>query len=168
MMDAGVDCIKVEGRAKSPYYAAIIAGAYRHCIDDIAAGRSIDPIWRDEVEHVSHRIYSTGFYYGHPGQYTANSRYIRQWQIVAIVESCDDTGKAVCSLRNKFHEGDLLEAVGPDTRPFAVTAVGMADMDGNTLVEPRTPQMKFTMQLPQPVPANSILRRSVDLSAKDE
>ena len=75
LMDAGIDCIKIEGRAKSAYYAAIVTGAYRHVIDDIAAGREIDPVWRDEVEHVSHRYYSTGFYYGYPGQYTEHSRY---------------------------------------------------------------------------------------------
>ncbi len=44
-------------------------------------GRPADPVWRDEVEHVSHRPYATGFYYGYPGQYYANSRYIREWQI---------------------------------------------------------------------------------------
>lgn len=77
LMDAGVDCIKIEGRAKSAYYAAIVTGAYRHCIDDAAAGRELDPVWRDEVDHISHRIYSTGFYYGEPGQYVASSRYIR-------------------------------------------------------------------------------------------
>ena len=166
LMDAGVDCIKIEGRAKSAYYAAIVTGAYRHCIDALAAGHPIDPVWRDEVEHVSHRVYSTGFYYGEPGQYVENSRYIRQWQIVAKVESCDETGLAVCSLNNKFRLGDELEVVGPDLRPFPITAAAMADLEGNALDEARTPQMKFTMQLPQQVPAMSMLRRSVDLSAK--
>ena len=166
LMDAGIDCIKIEGRAKSAYYAAIVTGAYRHCIDDLYAGRPIDPVWRNEVDHVSHRIYSTGFYYGYPGQYTEHSRYIREWQIVAKVESCDENGLAVCSLNNKFKAGDLLEVVGPDLRPFEVTAPMMSDMDGNPLEEPRTPQMKFTMQLPKQVPALSMIRRSVDLSAK--
>ena len=166
LMDAGVDCIKIEGRAKSAYYAAIVTGAYRHCIDDIAAGRPLDPIWRDEVEHVSHRIYSTGFYYGFPGQYTENSRYIRQWQVCAIVESCDANGLALCSLRNKFSKGTLLEAVGPDLRPLCFTAEAMTDLEGTALEEPRTPQMKFYLQLPQSVPPYSILRKSVDLSAK--
>jgi putative protease len=115
---------------------------------------------------VSHRIYSTGFYYGEPGQYVENSRYIRQWQIVAKVESCDENGLALCSLNNKFRQGDELEVVGPDLRPFPITAMGMADVEGNTLEEARTPQMKFTMQLPQQVPAMSLIRRSVDLSAK--
>ena len=166
LMDAGIDCIKIEGRAKSAYYAAIVTGAYRHCIDDIAAGRPIDPVWRDEVDHVSHRIYSTGFYYGYPGQYTENSRYIREWQICAKVESCDENGLAPCSLNNKFHEGDALEVVGPDLRPFPIVAGNMRDMEGNPLEEPRTPQMKFTIQLPHQVPALSMIRRSVDLSAK--
>jgi len=166
LMDAGIDCIKIEGRAKSAYYAAIVTGAYRHAIDDIVAGRPVDPVWRDEVDHVSHRIYSTGFYYGFPGQYTENSRYIREWQICAIVESCDENGLATCSLRNKFRAGDELELVGPDTRPFAFSAPMMENMEGEELEEPRTPQMQFKMQLPCPVPANSILRRSVDLSAK--
>lgn len=166
LMDAGIDCIKIEGRAKSAYYAAIVTGAYRHCIDDVAAGREIDPVWRDEVEHVSHRVYSTGFYYGHPGQYTENSRYLREWQICAKVESCDENGRALCSLNNKFSQGDALEVVGPNFRPLPIIAENITDLDGNSLTEPRTPQMRFYMQLPAPVPAFSILRRSVDLSAK--
>ena len=166
LQNAGVDCIKLEGRAKSPYYAAIVTGAYRHCIDAVSQGLPLDPVWRDEVEHISHRIYSTGFYYGQPGQYTENSRYIRQWQIVALVESCDETGLAKCSLRNKFRKGDPLECVGPDTRPFALAAGEMSTPEGEALEEPRTPQMEFFMQLPKKVPAMSILRRSVDLSPK--
>ena len=166
LMDAGVDCIKIEGRAKSAYYAAIVTGAYRHCIDDAADGRELDPIWRDEVDHISHRIYSTGFYYGEPGQYVASSRYIREWQIVAKVESCDANGLAVCRLNNKVRAGDALEVVGPDVRPFPITAPIMADLEGNPVEEPRTPQMKFTIQLPKTVPPMSMLRRSVDLSPK--
>ena len=166
LQDAGVDCIKIEGRAKSAYYAAIVTGAYRHCIDDVAAGREIDPVWRDEVDHVSHRIYSTGFYYGFPGQYTENSRYIREWQVCAIVESCDEAGNALCSLRNKFPEGEALEVVGPDLRPYKLTAGGMTDLEGNALTEVRTPEMKFYMNLGKQVPPLTILRHAVELSAK--
>ena len=118
------------------------------------------------MEHVSHRVYSTGFYFGFPGQYTENSRYIRQWQICAIVENCDENGRALCSLRNKFRAGDALEVVGPDLRPFSIQAEGLTDQDGAVLDEPRTPQMRFYMQLPKAVPPCAILRRSVDLSPK--
>ena len=166
LQEAGVDCIKIEGRAKSAYYAAIVTGAYRHCINDVAAGRPMDPVWRDEVEHVSHRIYSTGFYYGQPGQYTEHSRYIRDWQVCAIVESCDENGVALCSLRNKFTQGETLEIVGPDLRPYAFTPAGMTDLEGQPLTQPRTPQMKFYIPLGRQVPPMSILRHSVELSGR--
>ena len=166
LAEAGVDCIKVEGRAKSAYYAAIITGAYRHALDAVAAGEPVDPVWRDEVEHVSHRRYSTGFFFGQPGQYTESSRYIRDWQVCAIVTDCAPDGLATLSLRTKFAAGDEVEIVGPDTRPFSVTVPVMQDADGLPLREPRTPQMVFRMQLPRPVPAMSIVRRAVDLSAK--
>ena len=166
LMDAGLDSLKIEGRAKSAYYAAIVTGAYRHCLDDAAAGRPVDSVWRDEVEHVSHRPYSTGFYYGPPGQYYDNSRYIREWQVVALVADCDEAGNATLSLRNKFRTGDTVELVGPDLRPFAMTVPEMTDGEGASLNEPRTPQMIFHMKLPRPVPPFTLVRHAVELSAK--
>ena len=167
LMEAGVDCLKIEGRAKSAYYAAIVTGAYRHVIDDVAAGREVDPIWRDEVEHVSHRRYATGFFYGQPGQYYQNSRYIRDWQVCAIVTDCDENGLATLSLRNKFSAGDEVELVGPDLRPFPLKVPMMQDENGNMLEQPRNPQMIFKMQLPHQVPAMSIVRRAVELTPED-
>ena len=166
IMDAGIDCIKLEGRAKSEYYAAIVTGAYRHVIDEVYAGEPVDPVWRDEVEHVSHRHYSTGFYYGEPGQYTENARYLREWQVVAVVESCDADGNAMLSLRNKFATGDEVEIVGPDCRPFSLTVPELYDMDGNALREVRTPKTVFQMKLPRPVPPMSFVRHKVELSGK--
>ena len=166
LMEAGVDCVKLEGRAKSAYYTAVVTGAYRHGIDAAAAGLPLDPVWRDEVEHISHRVYSTGFYFGPPGQYTQSARYLREWQVAAIVERCDETGLGLCSLRNKFTRGDALEAVGPDLRPFPLTAEGMTDEEGAPLDTPRNPQSKFYIRLPRQVPEYTILRRCVDLSAK--
>ena len=163
---AGLSSLKIEGRAKSAYYAAIVTGAYRHCLDDAAAGRAIDPVWRDEVEHVSHRPYSTGFYYGPPGQYYANSRYVREWQVVALVTDCDAEGNAALSLRNKFRAGDIVELVGPNLRPFAMTVPEMTDGEGAPLEEPRTPQMTFHMKLPRAVPPYTLVRHAVELSAK--
>ena len=167
LMDAGVDCLKIEGRAKSGYYAAIVTGAYRHVLDDVYAGRPVDLVWRDEVEHVSHRPSATGFFYGQPGQYTANGRYLRDWQICAVVEDCDSAGNAVLSLRNKFRTGDTVELVGPDCKPFSMTVPPMEDLEGGVLLEPKTPQSRFRMKLPKQVPALSFVRHAVELSAQD-
>lgn len=166
LMDAGLSSLKIEGRAKSAYYAAIVTGAYRHVIDDVWAGRDVDPVWRDEVEKVSHRHYATGFYYGPPGQYYENARYVREWQVVALVTACDRDGNAVLTLRNKITGGETVEVVGPDCKPVSFTARGMTDMDGVPLAEVKNPQMLFRMKLPGQVPAWSILRIARDLSAK--
>ena len=166
LYDAGLDSLKIEGRAKSAYYAAIVTGAYRHCLDAAVEGKPMDPIWRDEVEHVSHRPYATGFYYGAPGQYYENSRYVREWQVVALVTDCDKNGMATLSLRNKFRTGDMVELVGPDLRPFQMEVPTMADAEGNILEEPKNPQMTFKMQLPCQVPPYTLVRHMVDLSAK--
>ena len=166
LMDTGLSSLKIEGRAKSAYYAAIVTGAYRHCLDDAAAGRPADPVWRAEVEHVSHRPYSTGFYYGPPGQYYANSRYIREWQVVALVTDCDSEGNATLSLRNKFRTGDTVELVGPDLRPFSMTVPEMRDEAGTVIEEPRNPQMLLKLRLPRPVPPMTLMRHQVELSAR--
>ena len=165
LMDIGLDSLKIEGRAKSAYYAAIVTGAYRHAIDAAWANQPLDPVWRDEVEHISHRHYSTGFFYGQPGQFTEDSRYVRDWQIVAKVLECDSEGNALLTLNNKFASGDQLELVGPDVRPQSLTVGVLTDAEtGEELTEVRKPQMKFRMKLPCPVPPLSLLRRQADLT----
>lgn len=158
LIAAGVDSLKIEGRAKSAYYAAMTAAAYRHAVDAAAEGEPLSPLWRAEVDKVSHRHYSTGFWFGQPGQYTDSARYVRDWQVLAVVQSCDGLGNAVLSLRNKFSAGDEIEVVGPDVPAFAMTAPLMRDMDGFELAQPRNPQMRFRMKLPRAVPPLSIVR----------
>lgn len=158
LCDAGIASLKIEGRAKSAYYAAIVTGAYRHCLDAAAEGKSPDPVWREEVEKVSHRHYSTGFFYGEPGEYYEDSRYIRDWQVAAVITSCNSEGNAVLSLRNKFRTGDVVEIVGPDTKPFSMKVPELYAEDGEYLEEVKTPQMIFRMKLTQPVPAYSLVR----------
>ena len=159
LIDAGLDSLKIEGRAKSAYYAAVVTGAYRHAIDAALDGRPRDPVWRDEVEKVSHRPYSTGFYFGEPGQHTSHSRYVRDWQIMAVVTSCAPDGTALCELRNKLSAGDELELVGPGLKPVPVTVEGLTDGDGLPIPEARKPQMPFYFRLPIQAPPLSLLRR---------
>lgn len=158
LLEVGVDSLKIEGRAKSAYYTAIVTGAYRHGIDAALRGEVLDPVWKEEVDKVSHRHYSTGFFYGEPGQHTDNARYIRDWQVVAVVEECTKDGLATLSLRNKFCKGDEMELVGPDIKPRSFVVPEMQTIDGEMLEEPRNPQMRFVMQLPHPAPPLSFLR----------
>jgi len=158
LITLGINSFKIEGRAKSPYYTAVITGAYRHSIDAALSGVPMDPVWKSEIEKVSHRHYSTGFFYGQPGQYTENSRYIRQWQVVAQVTNCDASGNATLTLHNKFAAGDELELIGPGMVPTAFTAGEMTDADGLFIREARHPEMVFYMKLPRVVPPLSLIR----------
>ena len=158
LIQAGVHSLKIEGRAKSAYYAAMTTAAYRHAVDAAAEGRPLDPVWRAEVDKMSHRHYSPGFWFGQPGQYTQDARYIRDWQVLAIVKECGGDGNALLSLRNKFAAGDPLEVVGPDLPAFPMTAPMMEGLDGQPLAEPRHPQMEFRMKLPRAVPPLSLVR----------
>ena len=158
LINLGVDSLKIEGRAKSAYYAAIVTGAYHHGLEAALKGMPLDPLWREEVEKVSHRPYSTGFFYGEPGQHTKDVQYLRDWQVVALVEDCDEEGLATLSLRNKFTQGDEIELVGPGVKPIAFTAPLMETLEGEALEEPRHPQMKFRMRLPVKVPPLSLIR----------
>ena len=162
LMAAGLDSLKIEGRAKSAYYAAIVTGAYRHAVDAALAEEELDPVWRMELDKVSHRPYSTGFYFGEPGQHTGDSRYVRDWQVAAVVTSCDPAGRALCALRNKFSAGDELELVGPGLAPVPFRAEELSDADGQPLEQVRRPQMPFTIRLPRQAPPLSLLRRKAE------
>ena len=164
LLEAGLNSLKIEGRAKSAYYAAVVTGAYRHALDAALAGEPLAPVWRAELDKVSHRPYSTGFYFGEPGQYTGDARYLRDYQVCAVVETCAGDGRAVLSLRNKFAAGDHLELLSPGREPAAFTAPEMEDLEGFPLHEPKKPQMRFRMRLPVPAGHLSLLRRQVNLS----
>jgi putative protease len=161
LLRAGVSSLKIEGRMKTAYYAAVITQAYRMAADAAAAGRAVDPVWLEEVEKVSHRPYFTGFYFGPPedGQYRESSGYIRRWDMAAVVEDCDENGNAVLSQRNRVFEGDPLELLSPGVKPISFTAGEMEDEAGERIFSTPHPKMPFRMRLPQAAPPGAILRR---------
>ena len=159
LIDAGVTSFKIEGRMKSAYYAAVVTNAYRHAIDDALAGRPIDPLWIEETEKVSHRPYTTGFYYGYPGQHYAEASYTTGADVAAVVESCNDNGEAVLCQRNKFSLGDELELLTPDGAPVKFTTEHMYNADGEEINDTRHAMMEIHMRLPKYAPRLSIVRK---------
>lgn len=160
LIDAGITSFKIEGRMKSAYYTAIITNAYRHAIDAALLGEPLDPVWIAETEKVSHRNYSTGFFYGYPGQHYGSSSYFQTADIVAVVESCDEEGNALLTQRNRFFAGDILELMNPDTVPVSFRADHLTDEDGQEIPDTHRAMMPFRMKLPMPVPPFTIIRKS--------
>ena len=159
LIDAGISSFKIEGRMKSAYYTAVVTNAYRHALDAAIRGEELDPLWIEETERVSHRPYSTGFYFGDPGQYYADATYFSQADIMAVVHSCEPDGSAILTQRNKFSQGDELELLTPEGRPVRFVAEAMTDAEGTPITDTRRAMMEFCMKLPKEAPPLSILRK---------
>ena len=159
LIEAGVTSFKIEGRMKSAYYTAVVTNAYRHALDAARRGEPLDPLWVEETEKVSHRPYSTGFYFGEPGEYYADASYFTQTDVAAVVERCDAEGNAVLTQRNKFSRGDELELLRPEGEPLRFCVEAMTDAEGDEIEDTRRAMMEFHMKLPVAAPALSILRK---------
>lgn len=123
---AGIDSFKIEGRAKSEYYTAAVTNAYRAAIDAYEKAPSPDfklPGWiAEEVYKISHREYSTGFYFGKMknAQSLDSGGYLRDWEVSALY-AAHENGRVTVKQRNRFFEGDELEIIEPFRRPRTLT-----------------------------------------------
>ena len=138
---AGIDSFKIEGRAKSEYYTAIVTYAYRNAIDEyIAAGRpeKFKPSqWiLDEMEKMSHREYTTGFNFGpiKNGQVLDSGGYIRHWDVCALFKSYKN-GRLTVAQRNRFYQGDELEVVEPNKKPYKIVVKELYNENDGEFVE---------------------------------
>ncbi|MCF0120840.1 MAG: U32 family peptidase C-terminal domain-containing protein, partial [Oscillospiraceae bacterium] len=161
LRDAGVTSFKIEGRMKSFYYVAAVTNAYRHAIDAMMRGEALPEIWRREVMKMSHREYSTGFYYDSegPGQIYSDTMYESECDVVAVVEACEADGSAHLTQRNRFFRGDTVELLTPDGEPYTFTVESMTDNDGAEIISANHPMMELNMKLPSYAPKYSILRK---------
>ena len=162
LAEAGVNSFKIEGRAKSSYYVSVVANAYRIATDILKANPDnyVLPQWvKDEVYKVSHRAYCTGFLFGHPKdcQYYENSGYIREYDVVAIVDECKD-GMIYATQRNKFNKGDELEILAPKCEPGKLTADRIINEWGEEVESANHAMMKLSMPCVSTFPKNSIIR----------
>ena len=160
---AGIDSLKIEGRVKTAYYADVVTNAYRRAAylyaadpDHFAPPQEL----LDEVWKVSHRDYFPGFYFGDPKtQHMADSTYIREWDVCAVVEQCDEQGNAVLRHKNKFAAADELELLIPGQPARAVRLQEMRNGEGEPIELANVPHMTVLAKLPCSVPKMAILRR---------
>ena len=138
---AGVDSFKIEGRNKQAFYVATVVGAYRSVID----GGDAEAAER-ELLTISHRPYSTGFYYGRAEQTPERDGYVKECLHVATVEDCEPAGEgtwrvtALC--HNRFEQGDTLGVVSPrqEARQVKVGSIRwLAPADGGKPFVERDP-----------------------------
>ena len=166
LAEAGVYSLKIEGRMKSIFYVATIVSAYRRAIDAYEKdpeGYRFDPKWMEELRKVSHREFTTGFYFNKPtgkDQNYLTSAYTRDYSFVGLVQSYDEkTGYAIVEQRNKMSIGEEIEIFGPGQDFFVQKLTEMYDEEGNPVESAPHPQQILKIKMEQPVAENFMLRK---------
>ena len=154
ILAAGVTSLKIEGRMKTAYYVATVVNAYRMRLNGADEG-----LCMEELSAVSHRPYTTGFYFGDPGQYYHDATYFTDADVAAVVETCDADGNAVLCQRNKFYRGDELELLTTDAAPVKFTVEHMYNSEGEEIDDTRHAMMEIHMRLPRYAERYSIVRK---------
>lgn len=159
---AGVDSFKLEGRAKSHYYTAVVTAAYRGAIDAYLA----DPVhyalpeWvAEELEKISHRPYSTGFYFGRPdeGQTYPDAGYIRSYAVAGVAEAYRD-GMLYFRVKNKFYRGQIFDCLQPGEQPFLLPCTALYNPAGEPVESAPHPEMLVHIPCDRPVSSGALLR----------
>ena len=166
LIQAGASSLKIEGRMKSVYYAAAVTAAYREAIDAYYAEGDAFRVrreWREELEKISHRPYTTGFALGNPdhsAQAYARSQPEQPYDFVGLVLGWDpDTKIARIQQRNHFKTTEMLECLSPEGEVFPLTIGKMTNAEGMTVLSAPHPLEIVTMRTETPLLPYTILRR---------
>ena len=168
VIESGVDSLKIEGRMKSVHYAASVVKAYRMAIDSYFENPeafAVKDEWLEELEKVSHRSYTTGFYYGKPTEkdqiYTSSS-YIQTSDFVGLVLDYDEaTGFATVEQRNNMKLGQEIEVFQPQLPGYRQLLGEMYNHEGEAIEVAPHPQQIVKIRMEAPVEPYAILRRDI-------
>lgn len=166
LVESGLASLKIEGRMKSIFYVATIIAAYRKAIDAYYQDPEhyeFKQEWMDEMKKVSHREFTTGFYFNNPTNKDQNYRtsaYTRDYSFTGLVKEYDEaTGYAIVEQRNKMVIGDEIEVFGPGQDFFIQKLEEMYDEEGNAISSAPHPQQILKIKMAKPVDENFMLRK---------
>lgn len=169
LMECGINCFKIEGRMRSAYYTACVTNAYRMAMDSYNAdkvGYTYNPLWKRELESVSHRDYSTGFFYDRvndEANITSGNKNTCEQSYYAIAEGYDkETGLAFFRQRNKFKVGDKAELLSPGKVGAPLTVEEIYSENKELLESAPHPGMYVYVKTPFEVKPGDILRSALD------
>lgn len=170
---SGIDSLKIEGRMKSVHYVASVVKAYRMALDAACAGTpyEVRAEWTEELGKVSHRAYTTGFFFGkttEEDQIYGSSSYEQTSDFVRLVHSYDaESGLATVEQRNNMKLGQEIEIFQPRGASFRQELREMWDADGQPITAAPHPQQIVRIRMAQAVEPSSILRRDVQVKKEE-
>jgi len=166
LVKIGLSSLKIEGRMKSVYYIASVVSSYRKELDKYLNNPSeyrLDPKNMEELRKVSHRPYTTGFYFDKPTEkltYYESSDYVRGYDFVAmLLENFEDKGLILVEQRNRFHKGDLLEIMQPEEDHIEYEVNEMYDEEMRLITSAPHPQQRIYLPFEGKLKPWSLFRR---------
>lgn len=166
LIESGLNSFKIEGRMKSVHYVATVVKVYREAIDTYVESPKdfvLKETWLEEMEKVSHREYTTGFYFGkttQKDQIYASSSYKQTHDFIGLVRKYDySTGMALIEQRNNMKVGQQIEVCQPHAPIFQQTITQMCDEENNVIEVAPHPQQLLKIKMEHPVSEYSMLRR---------
>lgn len=156
--EAGICSYKIEGRMKTPFYVATAVNAYRHAIDGDVPMEIIER----ELDSISHRPYSSAFYFGEMKMSHGNSgAYIQKCTFIGKVLDYSD-GFVTIQQRNNFKPGDELEVVSPISTGEKFTVSKIFDEEGNEREDARLIQQILRLPCPIKLQKGDLLRKRIE------
>ena len=173
VVSSGIDSLKIEGRMKSVHYVASVVKAYRMALDAACAGTpyEVREEWIEELGKVSHRAYTTGFFFGkttEEDQIYGTSSYEQTSDFVGLVRAYDaQSGLVTVEQRNNMKLGQEIEIFQPRGASFRQELREMWDADGQPITAAPHPQQIVRIRMAQAVEPSSILRRDVQVKKEE-
>lgn len=121
------------------------------------------PWLAEEPYKVTHRAYSTGFYYPEnpASEEVKVGGYINTWLLAGIVTRYDSVEQRVwLQAKNKVTPGTQIEFLFPGTPPvkYQVPETGITDSCGEPVAVINYPTREFSIPCPHPIPAGAMVR----------
>lgn len=165
LAEAGVDSIKIEGRAKAAYYVAGVTNAYRMALDCLfdVPSREVPQWVMQELNNVSHRPYTVGFAFGQRKDliWQEENGYIRDYEVVGIVQK-QENGRLYISQRNRFFAGDTVELLMPQQIPLELTVTDLQNGEGEPIEAANHAVMDCSFRCAFDVPAGAFMRKRMN------
>ncbi|MDR1391918.1 MAG: U32 family peptidase [Clostridiales bacterium] len=166
LIKAGVFSLKIEGRMKSEYYVSTVVKTYKEAINVFLKnpdGFKIDKSWMEELEKISNREYTTGFYFKKPDLNSQNYKsgsYVRKYDLIGIVKVYDkDTKIASIILKNKLCMGDKLEVFTQKDKFFTQKVYFMENSEGEKIEVASVAQNIVKIKIDKNVNERAIIRK---------
>lgn len=165
IVNSGISSLKVEGRMKTAYYVAVVTRTYRQALNSYLQDPehySVKTEWIDELNKVSNRGYTTGFYFASEkiNEINSTTRYYQSYDLVGTVLEYNPVAKRILvGVRNRISLNNEIELLLPD-ETIKLNVTEMYDEAGVPIREAHN-QYRIILPLEREVPEGAVIRRAI-------